>query len=97
LGKSGEARPRFQIFEKAVSMAAATKGLKILAGSGVDSDPFPHGIQALEFEWLVKRVSMTPAAAIQAGTMTNAQMMGWQDRMRSAQELVDIPTAIVPG
>ena len=71
------------IFEKAVSMAAATKGLKILVGSGVDSDPFPHGIQALEFEWLVKRAGMTPAAAIQAGTMTNAQMMGWQDRVGS--------------
>jgi len=71
------------IFEKAVSMAAATKGLKILVGSGVDSDPFPHGIQALEFEWLVKRAGMTPAAAIQAGTMTNAQMMGWQDRIGS--------------
>ncbi len=50
---------------------------------GVDSDPFPHGIQALEFEWLVKRAGMTPAAAIQAGTMTNAQMMGWQDRVGS--------------
>ena len=32
---------------------------------------------------LVKRAGMTPAAAIQAGTMTNAQMMGWQDRVGS--------------
>ena len=71
------------IFEKAVSMAAATKGLKILVGSGVDSDPFPHGIQALEFEWLVKRAGMTPARAIQAGTMNNAEMLGWQDRIGS--------------
>jgi len=71
------------IFEKAVSMAAATKGMKILVGSGVDSDPFPHGIQALEFEWLVKRAGMTPAKAIQAGTMNNAEMMGWQDRIGS--------------
>jgi imidazolonepropionase-like amidohydrolase len=71
------------IFEKAVSMAAATKGIKILVGSGVDSDPFPHGIQAMEFEWLVKRAGMTPARAIQAGTMNNAEMMGWQDRIGS--------------
>src|SRR5439155_21670871 len=71
------------IFEKAVSTAAATKGLKILVGSRVHSDPFPHGIQALEFEGLVKRAGMTPAAAIQAGTMTNAQMMAWQDRSGS--------------
>jgi imidazolonepropionase-like amidohydrolase len=71
------------IFEKAVSMAVATKGLKILVGSGVDADPFPHGIQAVEFEWLVKRAGMAPAAAIQAGTMTNAEMLGWQDRIGS--------------
>src|SRR5215467_310254 len=71
------------IFEKAVSTAVATKGLKFLVGSGVDSDPFPHGIQALEFEWLVKRAGMTPARAIQAGTMGNAEMLGWQDRIGS--------------
>ena len=71
------------IFEKAVQMAVATKGLKILVGSGVDSDPFPHGIQANEFEWLVKRAGMKPAAAIQAGTMTNAEVLGWQDRIGS--------------
>src|SRR5262249_989463 len=58
------------IFEKAVTMAVHTPKLKMLVGSGVDSDPFPHGIQALEYEWLVKRAGMTPAHAIQAGTMT---------------------------
>jgi len=52
-------------------------------GSGVDSDPFPHGIQANEFEWLVKKAGMKPAAAIQAGTMTNAEVLGWQDRIGS--------------
>ena len=71
------------IFEKAVTMAAATKGIKMLVGSGVDSNPYPHGIQALDFEWLVKRASMTPARVIQAGTMTNAEMLGWQDRIGS--------------
>src|SRR2546428_10590730 len=71
------------IFEKAVRMAVATKGLKILVGSGVDSDPFPHGIQANEFEWLVKRAGMTPAAAIPAGTMNKAEKLGWQDRIGS--------------
>ncbi len=38
------------IFEKAVTMAAATKGLKMMVGSGVDGSTFPHGTQALEFE-----------------------------------------------
>jgi imidazolonepropionase-like amidohydrolase len=71
------------IFEKAVSMAVATKGLQLLVGSGVDSDPFPHGMQAVEFEGLVQRTGMTPARAIQAGTIGNAEMMGWQDRIGS--------------
>jgi len=71
------------IFEKAVTMAAATKGIKLLVGSGVDSNPYPHGIQGLDFEWLVKRASVTPARVLQAGTMTNAEMLGWQDRIGS--------------
>jgi imidazolonepropionase-like amidohydrolase len=74
------------IFEKAVSTAVATKGLKILVGSGVDNDPFPHGIQGMEFEWLVKRAGMTPARAIQDATMTNAGMLGWQDRIGSIEK-----------
>ena len=71
------------IFEKAVSMAAATKGLKIMVGSGADGSTFPHGTQALEFESLVKRAGMTPARAIQAGTIVNAEAMGWQEQIGS--------------
>jgi imidazolonepropionase-like amidohydrolase len=71
------------IFEGAVTMAAATNGMKMLVGSGVDSDPFPHGTQALEFESLVKRAGMSPAKVIQAGTMNNAEALGWQDRIGS--------------
>lgn len=74
------------IFEKAVSTAVTTKGLKILVGSGVDNDPFPHGIQGLEFEWLVKHAGMPAARAIQAATMTNAEMLGWQDRIGSIEK-----------
>ena len=73
------------IFERAVAMAAATKGLKMLVGSGVDSDPFPHGTQALEFEWLVKHAGMSPARVIQAGTMNNAEMLGWRDQIGSIE------------
>jgi imidazolonepropionase-like amidohydrolase len=71
------------IFEKAVTMAAATKGIKIMVGSGVDGSTFPHGTQALEFEWLVKRAGMSPARAIQSGTIVNAESMGWSDRIGS--------------
>jgi imidazolonepropionase-like amidohydrolase len=71
------------IFERAVSMAGATKGLKIMVGSGADGSTLPHGTQASEFEWLAKRAGMGSVRAIQAGTITNAQVMGWQDQIGS--------------
>jgi imidazolonepropionase-like amidohydrolase len=74
------------IFEKAVTMAAATPGLRIMVGSGVDGSTFPHGTQALEFEWLVKRAGMSPARAIQSGTVINAEIMGWSDRIGSIEK-----------
>ena len=64
------------IFEKAVSMAAATKGMKIMMGSGADGSTYPHGTQALDFEMLVKRGGLTPARAIQGGTIINAEVDG---------------------
>jgi len=71
------------IFEKAVSMAATIPGLKIMVGSGADGSTYPHGAQALDFEMLVKRGGLTPARAIQSGTMINAEAMGWQDQVGS--------------
>jgi imidazolonepropionase-like amidohydrolase len=71
------------IIQKAVSMAVKTSGLKIMVGSGVDGSTFPHGTQALEFASLVKDTGMTPARAIQSGTMINAEAMGWQDQVGS--------------
>ncbi len=71
------------IFENAVRIAAATRGLKMMVGSGVDGATFAHGTQALEFEAMVNIAGLTPAQAIQAGTMTNAEALGWQDRIGS--------------
>jgi imidazolonepropionase-like amidohydrolase len=71
------------IFEKAATMAAATKGIKVMMGSGVDGSTFAHGTQALEFEALVKLAGLTPARAIQAGTTVNAEVLGWQDQIGS--------------
>src|SRR5215471_4179639 len=68
------------IFEHAVSMAIATPGMKVMMGSGVDGSTYPHGTQALDLVALVKR-GMTPAQAIQAATRTNAEALGWQDRV----------------
>lgn len=71
------------IFEKAVTMAAATKGMKIMMGSGADGSTYAHGTQALDFEALVKRAGMSPSRAIQAATAINAEVLGWQDRIGS--------------
>ena len=71
---------------RSISMAVATKGLPIMIGSGADGGPYPHGTaQAIEFEALVKRAGMAPARAIAAGTMVNATVMGWQDRIGSIE------------
>ena len=84
--KTGGKYRMIPIFEKAARMAAATKGIKVMMGSGVDGSTFPHGTQGLEFEWLVKRSGLSPAQAIQAGTTINAEVLGWQDRIGSIDQ-----------
>jgi imidazolonepropionase-like amidohydrolase len=74
------------IFENAVRMAAATKGVKMMVGSGADGATYPHGEQALDFEALVKRGGMSPARVLQSGTMINAEALGWQDRIGSIEK-----------
>jgi imidazolonepropionase-like amidohydrolase len=74
------------IIEKAVTMAGNTRGLKIMVGSGVDGGTFPHGTQALEFQALVKQAHMTPARAIQAGTIVNAEALGMADQVGSIEK-----------
>ncbi len=74
------------IFEKAVTMAAATKGMTIMVGSGVDGSTFPHGTQALEIVALVKQAHMMPAAAIQAATVNNATVLGMAEQVGSFQK-----------
>jgi len=74
------------IFEKAATMAAATKGIQVMVGSGVDGSTFAHGTQALEFEALVKHAGLTPVRALQSGTMINAKALGWQDQIGSVDK-----------
>jgi imidazolonepropionase-like amidohydrolase len=47
---------------------------------GSDVGPFPHGTQAREYVLMVKN-GMTPLAALQAGLLNGAKLLGWQDRM----------------
>jgi imidazolonepropionase-like amidohydrolase len=74
------------IIERAVTMAAQTKDLRIMVGSGVDGATFPHGTQALEFVGLVRQAHMDPARVIQSGTMVNAEVLGWQDQIGSIEK-----------
>jgi imidazolonepropionase-like amidohydrolase len=74
------------VFSKAVAMAAATPGIKLMAGSGVDGGTFPHGSQGIEFEALVRRGAISPTRAIQSGTIVNAEALGWQDRVGSIEK-----------
>ena len=71
------------IFENAVRLAATTKGMKMMVGSGADGSTYAHGTQALDFEALVKRGGLTPARAIQGATAINAEVLGWQDQIGS--------------
>jgi len=74
------------IFDKALKIAAATPGLRIMVGSGVDGATFPHGTQALEVEWLAKRAGMGSARAIQSATIVNAEVLGWGNDIGSIEK-----------
>ena len=71
------------IFEHAVQLANATKGMKIMFGSGCDGSTYVHGTQALDFVALVNKGGLTPLRAILAATAVNAEALGWQDRIGS--------------
>jgi imidazolonepropionase-like amidohydrolase len=74
------------IFEKNFKQALSYKGLKIMYGTGVDEEPYPFGpAQARDFETLVK-FGMTPAAAIQAATLVNSEVLGWKDQIGSIEK-----------
>jgi imidazolonepropionase-like amidohydrolase len=53
-------------------------GVPIAMGS--DTGPFPHGTQAREFILMVK-YGMAPLAALQAGTINGAKLLGWQGQI----------------
>src|SRR4029077_14316688 len=53
-------------------------GVPVAMGS--DVGPFPHGTQAREFVLMVE-FGMTPLAAIQAGTVNGAKLLGWEGQI----------------
>jgi imidazolonepropionase-like amidohydrolase len=69
-------------------------GVPIAMGS--DVGPFPHGTQAREFELMVK-YGMSPLAAIQAGTLNGAKLLGWQDKIGALKPGYQADIVAVPG
>ena len=71
------------IFKKNVRMCIATKGIVTVFGSGSQGAAWREGSNALEFAALVGIGGMTPAGALQAGTINAATEMRWQNDIGS--------------
>lgn len=69
-------------------------GVPIAMGS--DVGPFPHGTQAREFVLMVK-YGMTPLAALQAGTLNAAKLLGWQGQIGALKPGYLADVVAVPG
>jgi imidazolonepropionase-like amidohydrolase len=63
---------------------------------GSDVGPFPHGTQAREFVLLVK-YGMTPLAALQAGMLNGAKLLGWQGQIGALKPGYFADIVAVPG
>ncbi len=63
---------------------------------GSDVGPFPHGTQAREFELMVK-FGMAPLAAIQAGTINAAKVLGWEKQIGVLKSGYFADIVAVPG
>ncbi|MGA3236620.1 MAG: amidohydrolase family protein [Bryobacteraceae bacterium] len=79
------ATPAMEAYERKMLDLHAQEFRKQLAAgvpmaAGSDVGPFPHGTQAREFVLMVK-YGMTPLAALQAGTVNGARLLGWQGQI----------------
>jgi imidazolonepropionase-like amidohydrolase len=69
---------------------------KIPVAMGSDVGPFPHGTQAREFILMVQ-YGMSSLAAIQAGTLNGAKLLGWQDQIGTLKPGYQADIVAVPG
>lgn len=58
--------------------------MNVKIASGSDAGSIPHGDAARELEIMVE-YGMTPLRAIQAATLVNAELLGWQDRIGAVE------------
>jgi len=80
--KPGDPEPASMQAKHASFQAALASGVQI--GAGGDVGVFTHGDNAKELVLMVQ-YGMTPLQALTAATVTNARMLGWQDRIGSVQ------------
>jgi len=85
------------IFEGAVRTADHTPGVRIMMGSGADGATYAHGTQALDFEMLVTKAGLSTVKALQAGTIVNAEALGWLDSAGSIDKGKFADIVAVPG
>jgi imidazolonepropionase-like amidohydrolase len=69
-------------------------GVPMAAGS--DVGPFPHGTQAREYVAMVK-YGMKPLAAIQAGLLNGAKLLGWEGQIGALKTGYFADIIAVPG
>jgi imidazolonepropionase-like amidohydrolase len=85
-----------QLFDLHVSEFKKQLAAGVPIAMGSDVGPFPHGTQAREFVLMVK-FGMSPLAAIQAGTVNGAKLLGWQDKIGVLKPGYAADVIAVPG
>ena len=70
--------------------------MHVKIASGSDAGDFPHGNAGRELELLVE-YGMTPIEAIRAATLTDAELLGWQDRIGEIAAGKDADLVAVEG
>jgi imidazolonepropionase-like amidohydrolase len=90
--------------EKALAASSATRQAiklvvahKVPIAFGTDAGVIPHGTNAREFGLMVEWGGVSPIAALNAGTINAARLLGWENRVGTIQagKLADI--VAVPG
>jgi imidazolonepropionase-like amidohydrolase len=92
--RQGESERRMLEFHAHEFRAQLAAGVPMAVGS--DVGPFPHGTQAREFVLMVK-YGMSPLAALQAGIVNGARLLGWQDQIGALKPGYFADIVAVPG
>jgi imidazolonepropionase-like amidohydrolase len=85
------------IFQKNLRMCIATKGVVTVLGTGAEGSTFAQGTNAREFTALVEIGGLTPAGALQAGTINPAREMRWQNDIGSITKGKFADIVAIPG